>query len=143
MNGGEELLWQQTVIGHSKQNAGLAEQHDEHNTGKPRQSTNGDYVGRRVQATVEKRYGDRRFNVYVLPANHAGEHARDQDIEYRADQQRSHDADGQIALRILAFLCGSGDGIKANVSEENVSGAGPDATETHGCESVPVVSPVV
>src|SRR5690349_19311032 len=96
-----------------------------------------------VETAVEEGYGDGCFDVDVLPANHAGEHASYQDVQNGANQQRRHDADGQIALRILAFLSGGGNGVKTDVCEENVSSTCADATEAHGRKRVPVVSPVV
>ena len=59
-----------------------------------------------------------------------------------ANQQRSNDADGKIALRILRFLRGRGDGVESDVGEENVGCSGPDSGESEGRETVPVRSPV-
>ena len=57
-----------------------------------------------------------------------------------ADHQRDDDADGQVALRILGFLRGGGNGVEADVGEENVGRAGADAAEAMGaklCQSCP------
>ena len=62
-----------------------------------------------------------------LPRHHAGEHHRDADVEHGADDQRGDDADGHIALRILALFAGGRDRIEADVGEENDGAAGEHA----------------
>ena len=44
MDGGEELLGQQTVVGHGIEHARLAEQHDQHDAGQSGQRAAGDDV---------------------------------------------------------------------------------------------------
>ena len=64
------------------------------------------------------------------------------DIKRGADQQRSDDADGQIALRILGLLRGGRDRVESDIGEENVRRSGADAGEPIGRERLPVAAPV-
>ena len=62
----------------------------------------------------------------------------DRNVEHRADHQRGDDADGQIALRVVALLSGGGDGIEADVGEEDNGAAGEHARPSIGHEGMPV-----
>ena len=42
-----------------------------------------------------------------------------QDVQHRADDQRGNDANRQVALRVLRFLGHGGDGVEADVGEED------------------------
>ncbi len=64
-----------------------------------------------------------------IPGHHAGEHERDPYIEDRADDEGRNDADGHVALRILALLTGCGDGVEADVGEEDDGAASEYAGE--------------
>ena len=100
----------------------------------PARAPGGDQVGSFGEAAVQEGHGDRRFDVDFLPRHHAGEHGGHQDVENGADDQRGDDADGQVALRILGFLRGGGDGVESDIGEEDVGRARADARETHGRE---------
>ena len=63
------------------------------------------------------------------PGHHAGEHQSHADVQNRADDQRGDDADGHVALWIAALLTGGGDGVEADVGEEDDGAAGEDAGE--------------
>src|SRR6267378_2012156 len=143
MNRGKEFPRKQAIVSHRKQNAGLAQQHDQHDAGKSRESADRDYVRRRVQTAIQEGHGNGRFNINVLPANHAGQHAGNKDIQDRANEQRRHDADRQITLRILALLRGSGDSVETDIGEQYVRGSSADAGKTMGREIGPVVAPVI
>ena len=70
--------------------------------------------------------------------HHAEQHNRNADVEHRTDDQRSDDAEGQVALRVARLLGRGGDGIEADVSEENDSASGDDAAEAGRRERLPV-----
>ena len=62
-----------------------------------------------------------------MPVDDAGESQRDANVEDGADDQRRDDADGDVALRVLAFFAGGGDGVEADVGEEDDAAAGEDS----------------
>ena len=64
----------------------------------------------------------------------AGEDQRDGDVEHRADGERAEDADGQIALRVARLLGGGGDGVEADVGEEDHGRALQDAGAAEAAE---------
>src|SRR5208337_4720191 len=66
------------------------------------------------------------------------EHDHHRDVQHGADHQRGDDAARQVALRILAFLGGGGDGVKADVGEENDRTAGEDSRPAVGSVGVPI-----
>src|SRR5205814_4693427 len=92
VHGGEKFSWQQPVIGHGIKHAGLPQQHDQHDAGKAGERADGDDVRGDIQAAVQEGFGNGRFDIDVLPANHAGEHAGYKDVQNGANQQRGHDA---------------------------------------------------
>ena len=73
-----------------------------------------------------------------LPGHEAGEADGDGDVKDGADDERGDDADGQVALRVAALLGRGGDGIEANVGEEDDGAAGEHARPAVGHEGVPV-----
>ena len=73
-----------------------------------------------------------------LPGNESREANGDGNIKHGADDERGDDADGQIALGIAAFLGGGGDGIEADVGEEDDGAAGEHARPAVGHEGMPV-----
>ena len=70
--------------------------------------------------------------------HHSQENDGDPDVENRADDQRTDDADGKITLRIFGFLRRGRDGIEADVSEKDDGAAGDDSGEARGSERLPV-----
>ena len=80
----------------------------------------------------------RRIINQRIPANQTGEHHDDRNIENRANNQRRDDADGQIALRAIAFLRGRGYGVETNVSEKHDGAAGQNSGPAVGRERMPV-----
>ena len=57
-------------------------------------------------------------------------------------QQRRDDSDRQVALRIFGFLRGGRNGVKSDIREKDISGAGADTRKAHGRERGPIVAPV-
>src|ERR1035437_993427 len=68
------------------------------------------------------------------PRDYAGQHQRYSEVKDGADDQCGDDADGDIALRVLALFAGGGDGVEADVGEENDGAAGEDSGEAVGHE---------
>ena len=69
-------------------------------------------------------------NIQCFIAHHARHDSGDQDVEERANHQRAQDSDGHVALRIFRFLRRGGDGIEADVGEEDGRGSGGDASNS-------------
>src|SRR2546430_13387159 len=59
------------------------------------------------------------YTTLFRSAHHAGEHSGDDLVQDSADDQTRQDADGHVALRVLGLLGRSGDGIEADVGEED------------------------
>ena len=70
--------------------------------------------------------------------HHSEENDGNSDVENRADDQRTDDADGKIALRIFGFLRRGGDGIETDVGEKHDCAAGDNPGEARGSEGLPV-----
>jgi hypothetical protein len=73
-----------------------------------------------------------------LPGDHAGEDDGHSDVEDGADDKRGNDADGNVALGVLALFGRGGDGVEADVGEEDDGAAGEDSGEAVGGERVVV-----
>ncbi len=74
-----------------------------------------------------------------LPGHNAAEHDGHRAVEHGAGHQRGQDADGQVALRVLALLGRRRDRVEADVSEEDDGAAGEHAGPAVGHEGMPVV----
>ncbi len=109
--------------------------------GEPGERPDGDDVGGRAEIVFEEGAGDGRFDVDIGPVDHAGEDGGDADVEDGADGERDDDADGHVALRVLGFLRGGGDGVEADVGEEDQARGEADAAYAEGREGVPVRCP--
>jgi len=71
--------------------------------------------------------GDRGGYGKFLEGNNSGEDKGDEDVEDGADQQRAEDSFRHIALGVAGFLGGSGDGVEADIGEEDHSCSGENA----------------
>ena len=142
MDRGEKLLRQEAVVGHGIEHARLAQKHHQHDAGKAGQRAQGDDVRRLVNPRSRNA---RAIGASMLISRHGTmpvRTRRDSNVQDRADQQRSDDADGQVALRILGLLRRGGDGIEADVGEKYVRSSGADAGEADGREGRPVRTPI-
>ena len=74
-----------------------------------------------------------------LGADGADRARRDQQVEDGADAQRRDQADGHVALRVLGFLGRRGDGVEADIGEEDRGGGAEDAQ----ARAVAVAEPAV
>ena len=68
----------------------------------------------------------------LIVRHHAGQDGDDGDVQDRADHQRGDDADRHVALRVLGFLGVRGDGIEADVGEEDDGRPGQHAHRLAG-----------
>ena len=73
--------------------------------------------------------GDRNRigHVELLVIDDARQHDCPQAVENRADDERADDADRHVALGVLGLLGGRGDGVEADVSEEDQASPAEDA----------------
>src|SRR6185312_4675057 len=72
--------------------------------------------------------------VHGLVADHAGQHQGEGDIEQGADDQRSHDAERDVALGVLRLLGGGRDGVEPDIGEEDGRCAADDAADPEFAE---------
>src|ERR1035438_9161623 len=75
---------------------------------------------------------------YRMPGNNAAEGDGYSTVEESAGHECGEDAEGQIALRIVALLSGRRNGVEADVREENDGAAGEHAGKAVGHEWMPV-----
>jgi hypothetical protein len=87
---------------------------------------------------AERVHDGRRVADHGLPRNEAGKADSHCYVKYGADGQRGDDADRQIALRVAALLGRRGDGIEADVREEDDGATGEHARPAVGHERMPV-----
>ena len=73
-----------------------------------------------------------------FPGHDAGEHESDSEVEDGADDKGGDDADGDGSLWVTALLTGRGDGVEADVGEEDDGTAGENAAPAVGRERVVV-----
>ena len=126
---------QQAVARHGEPDAGLAELKDEDGGDHAHQRADQDEEAHPVQLAAAGGEGEplervdhrRRVAHDRLPGHDAAEHDGDAAVENRAGDERGEDADGHVALRIAALFGGGGDGIEADVGEEDDGAAGKDA----------------
>src|SRR5215467_4495414 len=114
-----ENSWKKTVARHGKPYASLTNLEHEQR---------GDHAHERANQHDQPNAGDVQSFESVddgcgivnqrFPADDSDEHHDHRDIKKRADDQRSDDAYGQIALWAVAFLRGSGHRVEADVGEE-------------------------
>src|SRR5260370_19794537 len=76
---------------------------------------------------VQKRFGNGRLDVYILPANHSREHTGDENVQHGADQKGGHNPDGQVPLRLLAFLSGGRNSVKTDVRKKDIPRGGENS----------------
>ena len=115
-------LGKQSVSRHGEKDARLAKKHDHH---RATQSADGAELHQEASPqrtpvmSMPIAIGSGTFSVvyFTRPVRTAG----DEDVKNRADDQRTQNADGHVALRILGFLRRGGDRVEADVCEEDHS----------------------
>ena len=99
---------------------------DRHDAGRPR------------QVVAVHRHRQRLGRVEVEPWDHTGHDRGDQDVNHGRDDQRPDDAARKVTTRIACLLGRRGDGVEADVGEEDDRRPGPDAVPPVGQERLPV-----
>jgi len=138
---------EQAVAGHGEPDARLAvlAHHDggEHTEDGAEQDEEANKV-QAVAAGLEREalecvdYRRSVVGVDGVPVDDAGEGERDADVQDGADDERGDDADGDVALGVLALFGGGGDGVETDVGEEDDGASGEDSGDAVGDEGVVV-----
>jgi hypothetical protein len=81
-----------------------------------------DQTGTELLAHIGERARQRSLHVDPIDRNHARDDRRNDDVEDRAEDQRSDDADRHVALWVLRFLGGGRHAIEADVRKEHQAG---------------------
>ena len=141
-----EDVGQQAVARHGKPDARLAElehqdrrDHAQHGADQHEQLDPAQAAATRLEREALEGIHHRRAVAHDgVPWHDAAEDDGDSAVEKRAGNKRGEDAEGQIALRVLAFLCRGGDGVEPDVGEEDDGPAGEHARPPIGHEGMPV-----
>ncbi len=113
----------QAVTRHREQDAGLAVGHHQHHGAHAQDRSQVDEAGDPVFTGHLQRQRHRMVDTLEVHVRHDAGHDRsDHDIQDGADDQRTDDADWQVARRILDFLGGRGDGVEADEGKEHQRG---------------------
>jgi hypothetical protein len=110
---------QKTVAAHREQHPRLAEDKHDNDGGQAGQCADRYHLRRPLHPVL----GERRRKVRLLAlerrvVHHPGEHDGDRDIQHGDDRQRTENAAGDVALRVLGLLGGGGDDVEADEREE-------------------------
>src|ERR1035437_5670123 len=138
---------QQAVPGHGEPDACLAELKDQDGGDHAQDGADEDKEAHPLQVSCAGQQGeplegvDHRGGVahHRLPGHNAAENDGYRAVEHGASHQCGQNANGKVALRILAFLGRRRDRIKADVGEEDDGAAGQHAGPAVGHEGMPVV----
>jgi len=138
---------QQAVAGHGEPDAGLTKLEDEDGGDHAEDGSDEDEEADPLQGACAGHQGEALESVDDrggvshdrLPGNDAAEHDGNRAVEDGTSDEGGEDAEGQVTLRVFALLGGGGDGIEADVGEEDDGAASEDAGPAIGHEGVPVV----
>ena len=113
-------LRQQAVARHREEDARLAQLEDQQHRGGGEHGAERDDDRRPAACpSAEKAVASGSAVPSCFQRQHAGEDQRHQDVDDGADDQAGDDADRHVALRVLGLLGGRGDGVEADVGEED------------------------
>gem|GEM_PF-6042352 len=140
----EKKLGSQAVPRHGEPDARLAELEDQDGGDHPRESADEDDEVNPAEGVIAGQERElsqgvddgRRIVHHAMPGDEAGEDDGDADVEDGADDQGGDDADGEVALGVAALFGSGGDGVEADVGEEDDRAAGEDAGPAVGSEGV-------
>src|ERR1039457_1458086 len=138
---------QQAVAGHGEPDARLAKLEDENGGDHAQNSANQDKEPHPDEARAAGHQGEPLEGVDHrgciahdrLPGHDAAEHNGHRAVEHSAGYQRGQNAEGQVALRVLALFGRRGDRVEADVGEEDDRAAGKHAGPAVGHEGMPVM----
>ena len=126
---------QQAVARHRKPHARLAQLEDQQRGDHAHQSADQDDQAHIAKVQLLHGIDDGGGVVEQrLPGHESREHDHYGDVQHRADHQRGDNAARQVALRILALLGRGGNGVEADVGEEDDRAAGEDSRPAIGSE---------
>ncbi|RUS24467.1 hypothetical protein BC938DRAFT_473538 [Jimgerdemannia flammicorona] len=126
---------QEAVLCHRVEDARLTEEENEHDGGETRESAEGDDDQQPFLPSDGDGDGNGGLDIEVLVWGDTSQDEGDNDVEDGTDEEGADDANGEVARRVLGLKGGGGDGIEADVGEENLLGGGEDAGNA---EVVPV-----
>ena len=121
-------LPEQAVARHRIEDSRLAEQHDQHDGAETGERAGIDDVAAPTHAGFADGQRDRSADVQPRVVHRSGEKERDEDVENGADDERAEDADRHVALGIARLLRRGGDGVEADVGEEDDARGADHAT---------------
>ena len=122
-------LPQQTIARHGKEDSGLPEQHDKHGGAESAHCPEFDQQSAPAMSGDVDPGSNRGTNVEHLVADQAGQNQGNDDVEDRADHERTDDADWHISTGVFRLLRGCRNCVETDVSEEDRSGAGHDSVD--------------
>jgi len=121
-----KAFWEKSILGHGEEDAWLTHHHYEDHGAQTGDGTQLDERSEPTEAfsrTIDGQgYGG--WDGEFLEGDDAGEDEGHEYIEDGAEQKGTKNPEGHVPLGVFAFLCRSGDGIEADVGEEDDSGTG-------------------
>ena len=118
---------QQSVARHGKENAGLAQQHHQHDGAQAEDGADQHQIFAPHDAGCFHAHSHRRGHVELRVLHDTGQQAGSDDVKHRADGERSENPHGHVLLRVLGLLGGCRDGIEPDVREEDHGRTASDA----------------
>ena len=126
------------VAAHREEDAGLTVKQHEQDRRDAGDGADADEGRAKVIADVAQGKGHWLRVVELGVGHDARQHAGDDDVEGRADDERADDADRQVMRGILALFGARRDGVEADVGKEDDGGAAEDARDAERHEGLPV-----
>ena len=123
-----KAFWEKSILGHGEEDPRLAHHHNEDHGAQPGDGTQLDEGSEPTETfsrTIDGQ-SDGGGHGQFLEGDDAGEDEGDENVEDSAEQKGTKNSKGHVALGIFGLLGGSGDGIEADVGEEDDSGTGED-----------------
>ncbi|RUP45931.1 hypothetical protein BC936DRAFT_147552 [Jimgerdemannia flammicorona] len=113
---------QETVLRHGVEDAGLAEEKNEHNGCQTGEGTEGDDDEQPLLSRGGSGDSDGSRDVEILDES-------DDDVENGADNEGADDANGEVTRWVPGLEGGSGNGVKTDVGEEDLLCGGEDPSD--------------
>ncbi len=110
---------EQAVARHAVKNTRLPQEHDKDNRRETGDSSELDQASHPVETRVVCDDGDWVRHIELAVGHYPSGDTGDNDIEEGADEERTNDGDGHVALRIFCFLGSGADRVKPDIGEED------------------------
>jgi len=123
-----KAFWKKSILSHGEENTRLTHHHHEDHGAEASDGTQLDERSEPTEAfscTIDGQ-GHRGWDGEFLEWDDAGEDEGDEYVEDGAEQKGTKNPEGHVALRVFALLRCGGDGIEADVGEEDDSSTGED-----------------